>query len=77
MIVQLFSRRVASDTLVARLGQAVCFASACLVPVLVIRKLAALELTESELLLGVLATMSFALLCTAVGLLLEPKTKAA
>lgn len=68
--------RVASDNVVARLGQAVCFGAACLVPVLVFRKFAELEMSEPQLLIGVLMTMSMALLCTVLGILLEPKTKA-
>jgi hypothetical protein len=45
--------------------------------VLVCRKFATIELSEAELLIGVLATMSMALLCTVFGVLLEPKAKAA
>jgi hypothetical protein len=77
MIKQLLTRRIASDTAVARLGQAVCFGGACLIPVLVCRKFATLELSEADLLIGVLATMSMALLCTVLGVLLEPNAKAA
>ena len=64
-------------TAVARLGQVVCFGGACLIPVLVCRRFAALELSEGDLLIGVLVTMSMALLCTALGVLLEPRTNAA
>jgi len=77
MIKQLLTRKVASDTAVARFGQILCFGAACLVPVLAIRKFAELELSEAQLLIGVLATMSLALLCTALGVLLESETKAA
>ena len=77
MIKQLLTRKVASDAAVARFGQAVCFGAACLVPVLALRRFAELEMTEPQLLVGVLATMSVALLCTALGVLLEPKTKPA
>jgi hypothetical protein len=76
MIKQLLTRRIASDTAVARFGQAVCFGAACLMPVLACRKFATLELSEAELLIGVLATMSMALLCTVFGVLLESKAKA-
>ena len=44
MIKQWLTRKVASDTAVARLGQVVCFAGACVIPVLVSRKFAELEL---------------------------------
>jgi len=77
MIKQVLTRRITSDTAVARLGQAVCFGGACLIPVLVCRKFATLELSEADLLIGVLATMSMALLCAVLGVLLEPRTKAA
>jgi hypothetical protein len=68
MIISLLKRRVASDASVARLGQLAMFTTAGLVPVLVFRKFAALELTEVQLLLGVLATISVALLCTLLGM---------
>ncbi len=77
MITRIFTRRIASDAAIARLGQAVCFGSACLIPVIVLRRFAALELTEAELLMGVLATMSMALLCAVLGMLLQPAIKAA
>jgi len=77
MIKQLLTRRIASDTAATRFGQAACFGGACLIPVLVCRKFATIELSEAELLIGMLATMSMALLCTVLGVLLEPKTKAA
>lgn len=76
MIKQLLARRVASNSMVARFGQLVFFGGACLIPVLVFRKFAELELSEAQLLIGVLVTMSMALLCTALGVLLESKTKA-
>ena len=77
MVTTMLTRRVSSAKADARVGMAVCFVSACLIPVLSIRRLAALDLTETELILGVLASMSLALLCTVAGLLLESKTKAA
>ncbi len=75
MIKQLFKRRVVSDTIVARFGQVVCFGGACVLPVLVFRKFSELDLSEGQLLIGVLSTMSMALTCAAVGVLLEPKCK--
>jgi len=77
MIKQVLTRKVASDAVVARLGQMVCFGGACLIPVLAVRKFAELELSEAQLLVAVLATMSVALTCTALGVLLEPRTKPA
>ncbi len=77
MIKQLLTRRVVSDVLVARVGQVVCFGAACLIPVLALRRLAALEVSEATLLIGVITTMSMALLCAVVGFLLESKSKAA
>jgi len=77
MIKQLLTRKVASDAAVARFGQLLCFGAACLIPVLAVRKFAELELSEAQLLVGVLATMSVALTCTALGVLLESKTKPA
>ena len=77
MIQHFLKRRMASDASVARLGQVVAFAAACLVPVLVFRRLPEIDLTEAELLIAVLATMSMALLCAVMGELLGAKAKAA
>ncbi len=77
MLKQLLTRSLVSDTVVARLGQVICFGGACLVPVPVFRKFGELELSEAQLLIGVLATMSMALVFTVLGVLLEPKSKAA
>ncbi len=77
MIKQLLTRRVVSDAAVARVGQVVCFGAACLIPVLALRRLAELEVSEATLLIGVITTMSMALLCAVVGFLLESKSKAA
>ena len=63
-------RSIASDSLVARLGQAVCFGGACLIPVLVFRRFAEIDLSEAQLLIGVLATMSMALLLALIGTVL-------
>jgi hypothetical protein len=71
MITQLLRRKVASDAAVARFGQVICFGGACTIPVLAFRKFAELEMSEAQLLTGVLATMSVALLCTVAGLCLE------
>ncbi len=73
MIKQLLVSKVASDKAVARFGQLICFGGACLVPVLVFRKFADLELSEAQLLIGVLATMSMALMFAVLGMLLAPK----
>ena len=77
MMKQFFTRTIASDKVVARIGQAVCFGGACLIPVLVFRRFAQLELPEAQLITGVLATMTMALVLTLSGVLLEPKTKTA
>jgi len=62
---------------VARFGQVVSFVGACLIPVLAFRKFPELELSEAQLLIGVIATMSLALFCTVLGLFLESRTRAA
>ena len=77
MITQSLTHRVASDTGVIRICQAACFAAAGLIPLLAFHKFAEMELSEVHLLVGVLATMSLALFYTALGVLLESKTKAA
>ncbi len=77
MIKQLLTRRVVSDTVVTRLAQVVCFGGACVIPVLVFRKFSALELSEAQLLIGVLTTMTLAVGLTVPGVLLEPKSRAA
>ena len=81
MIRQVLMRRIASDSLVARFGQAVSFGGACLIPVLVFRRFAEIELSEAQLLIGVLATMSMALIlaliCTVLGERVESKAKPA
>ena len=76
MIRKLLTYKVASDSAVHRLGQMLCFTGACLIPVLAFRKFATLEITEAELLIGVIATMSLALLLTLLGLSLEPRKAA-
>lgn len=77
MIAQFLKRSVVSDGAVARFGQVICFGAACIIPILVFRRFAELEMSEAQLLIGVLATMSMALLCTILGLHLERQTKAA
>ncbi len=77
MIQQLLRRSIASDTLVARIGQGICYGAAGLIPVLVFRRFAEIDFTEAELLIGVLATMTMALVCAALGELLDAKAKAA
>ncbi len=76
MIRRLLTRRLVSDTMAARLGQVVCFGGACLTPVLVCRRFTELELSEAQLLIGVLATMSMALVLASAGVLLEPQSQA-
>ncbi len=77
MIRKVLKCQLASDAAVARFGQVFCFGGACAIPVLVFRKFAELDMSEAQLLTGVLATMSLALLCTVLGLHLEPRAKTA
>ena len=76
MIAQLLKCRVASDATVARFGQFICFGGACAVPALVFRRFAELDMSEAQLLIGAVATMSLALLFTLVGLYLERQARA-
>ncbi len=73
---QFLTRSIVSDSAVARVGQTVCFGGACLIPVLVFRRFTEIEISEAQLIMGVLATMSMALVCSLAGMLLEPKAKA-
>jgi uncharacterized membrane protein len=75
MITQLLKRRVGSDGAVARFGQVICFGAACIIPILAFRRFAELDMSEVQLLIGVLATMSLALLCAVAGLHLERQKK--
>jgi|GEM_PF-2744874 len=75
MNTQWFTRRVASGQAVLRTLEAACFAAATLIPVLSFHKFAELELSESQLLVGVLATLMTALFYTALGVLIEFKTR--
>ncbi len=77
MIQHFLRRRIASDALVARVGQVTAYGAACLVPVLAFHRFAEIDLTEAELLIAVLATMSMALLCAMMGQLLAAEAKAA
>ena len=81
MIRPVLMHRIASESLVARLGQVVSSAGACLIPVVVFRRFAQIELSEAQLLIGVLATMSMALIlaliCAVLGDRVESKAKAA
>jgi hypothetical protein len=76
MIAQLLKRRLVSEATVVRIGQAVCFGCACGIPVLAFWKFTRINMSEAELLIGVLATMSMALQCTLLGLHLESRAKA-
>jgi len=72
---KLLKHKIVSDYVFARFGQIFCFSAACLIPVIVFRKFAKMEMTEANLLIGVLATMCLALLMTIIGILLEPPKK--
>ena len=60
MIIQLLKRKVASDKSVAHVCQIICSIAAGLVLVLGIRRLAELELTESQLFLTLIGTLLLA-----------------
>ena len=77
MNMKLLKRSVVSDATIARLGQVVCFGCACGIPALAFWKFTRINMSEAELLIGVLATMSMALQCTLLGLQLETRAKAA
>ncbi len=74
---KLFTRIIAPDSVVARVGQAVCFGGACLVPVLVFHRFTEIDLSEAQLIIGVLATMSMALVFALLGMVLRPIPKSA
>jgi len=77
MITQLLKFRIVSDCAFYRFLQAMLFIMAGVVPAIVIRKLAAMDITEAGLMIGILVAMSFALLCGLLGLAFESKAKAA
>ena len=77
MITRLLKNRVITDKTVARIGQVTCFGCACVIPVLAFWKFARINMSEAELLIGVLVTMSMALQFALIGLHLETEAKAA
>ena len=77
MLTLLFKRRVVSDAAMTRLAQVVSFGCACGIPVLAFWKFTRIDMSEAEILIGVLATMSMALQFTLVGLHLETRARAA
>src|SRR5262245_50785420 len=68
MTAQLLNRRIGSATADARLAQILTFLAACVIPVLAFRKFADMELTEFQLMMAALATMSLSVLCALLGL---------
>lgn len=76
MMTQMLMRRVVSDSWVIRSCQAACFTAAGLIPVLAFDKFAELEISETYLMVGVIATIAMALFYTTLGVLLEPRAKA-
>lgn len=62
--------RIGTDASDVRLGQALCFAAAPTVLVLAFRKLSELPISESEAVIGMLASMAVALLLVVLGLIL-------
>jgi UPF0716 family protein affecting phage T7 exclusion len=75
MMTQFLRRRIPTAAAAARLEQAACFITACLIPVLTFRKFAEIEMTDAELTIGVLATMTLAVLCAVLGLLLRSESR--
>jgi hypothetical protein len=69
MIAQLFSRRIVSFDAEARVAQIVCWIAFILAPALIIPRLAAMELTEWQLLMTVIAGSSLMLLLVALSFL--------
>jgi hypothetical protein len=52
---------------VLRIGQGMAFLGVCLIPVLVFRKFAEIEMSEGQLSIGVATTMTLAMLCVGGG----------
>lgn len=73
MTTQFLTRHIASDAAVLRFTEAGCYLAAGLIPWLAFRKFAELEISKDQLLLGVLATMTIALLFTVLGVMLHCK----
>jgi hypothetical protein len=77
MIIRLLKRRVASDAAWLRICQALVLITGCLIFVLGFYRLADLELTEAQLLLGIAVLCSLWLQCGVLHVLLDPKRRTA
>jgi len=71
MILHILSRKIISNTTVAHFCSGSLAVVAGLVMFIGIRRLAAMELTEAEVLMGSLTVMSFAGICLALGFLVR------
>jgi len=67
---RLVGQPLTSDATDTKFGSAAFYVAAVAIPVLVARRLPALELTEKELLFGVLLMVTASLLCVLLGLVL-------
>lgn len=73
MITQLLKRKIAPDSVHWHLTQGACFLTALLVLVLGFLKLPHLDLTEGQLLLGVVVILSLTMQCVIVCVLVDLK----
>ena len=77
MIAQVFKRRVASETLLRQIVQAVVMLTAAVVLVAGFRTIAVLGLTEPQMYLGFGIVLSLVLQCCILWVLIDLKSKAA
>ncbi|HUT32365.1 MAG TPA: hypothetical protein VNE39_02705 [Planctomycetota bacterium] len=69
-IARLAKARVTTDFFDARLGQLVCFVAAVALFVIAVLKLCRLQLTEGQLVIGLLAAIACSLLLVVLGFLI-------
>lgn len=77
MIAQLFKRRVGSESLIRQVVQGTVMLIAAIIFVAGFRKIAELELTETQMFLGFGIVISLVLQCFILWLLIDLKRKAA
>ena len=77
MITRLLKRRIASDVALYRVSQGLCGVAGCLILVLGFSRLADLELTHAQLLLGIGMLLSLWLQCGILYILFDPKRRTA
>jgi hypothetical protein len=77
MITPMSDKKVATRKKVARVAQALCVGGASLIPIIVIRKFATLDLTQDQLWFGAVATVTVSLLFAVIAMLFEFHTKEA